>query len=125
MELPNSEGYDAILVVVDHNVTKVTIIIPCKTTITADQTVTLYLNHVWKCFSLPCKIILDWGMQFTAHFTCILCCLLDINQNLSTAYHPQTDDQTECLNQELEQFLQAFCNMRQSDWASLLPFAEF
>src|SRR5712692_8181579 len=57
MELPNSKGYDAILIVVNHNVTKATIIIPCKTTITTDQTAALYLNHVWKCFSLPCKII--------------------------------------------------------------------
>src|SRR5713101_1775796 len=125
MELPNSKGYDAILVVVDHNITKATIIVPCKTTITVDQMAALYLNHVWKCFSLPHKIISDRGTQFTAHFTCALCHLLDINQNLSTAYHPQTDGQTEHLNQELEQFLQAFCNMRQSDWVPLLPFAEF
>src|SRR5713101_6747064 len=125
MELPNSEGYDVILVVVDHNVTKATVIVPCKTTITADQTAALYLNHVCKHFGLPCKIISDCGTQFTAHFTRALCHLLDINQNLSTTYHPQTDGQTERLNQELEQFLRVFCNMRQSDWVSLLPFAEF
>src|SRR5713226_1847645 len=97
MELPNSEGFDAILIVVNHNVTKATVIVPCKTTITADQTVALYLNHIWKHFSLPCKIISDQGTQFTAHFTRTLCHLLDINQNLSTAYHPQTDGQTELL----------------------------
>src|SRR5713101_968890 len=125
MELPNSEGYDAILVVVDHNVTKAMVIVPCKTMITVDQMAALYLNHVWKCFSLPHKIISDRGTQFTAHFTHALCHLLDINQNLSTAYHPQTDGQTECLNQELEQFLRAFCNMHQSNWVPLLPFAEF
>src|SRR6266849_9523855 len=102
MELPNSKGYDAILIVVDDNVTKATIIVPCKTTITVDQMAALYLNHVWKCFSLPCKIIFNQGTQFTAHFTHALCCLLDINQNLSTVYHSQTDGQTECLNQELE-----------------------
>src|SRR5229473_6316393 len=108
MELPNSKGYDAILVVVDHHVTKATVIVPCKTTITADQTAVLYLNHVWKCFGLPCKIILDWGTQFTAHFTHTLCHLLDNNQNLSTVYCPQADGQIECLNQELEQFLRGF-----------------
>src|SRR6266849_2322012 len=124
-ELPNSEGFDTILIVVDHYVTKATVIIPCKTMITADQTAALYLNHVWKCFGLPHKIISDQGTQFTAHFTHALCRLLDINQNLSTAYHPQTDGQTEHLNQELEQFLRAFCNMRQSDWVSLLPFSKF
>ena len=56
MELPNSEGFDAILIVVDHDVTKATVIVPCKTMITADQTVALYLNHVWKCFGLPAKL---------------------------------------------------------------------
>src|SRR5713101_1656408 len=65
-ELPSSKGYDAILVVVAHDVTKATVIIPCKTMITADQTTALYLNHVWKCFGLPCKIISNQGMQFTA-----------------------------------------------------------
>src|SRR5713226_6621496 len=125
MELPNSEGFDAILVVVDHDVTKATVTIPCKTMITVDQTVALYLNHVWKRFGLPHKIISDQGTQFTAHFTHALCHLLDVNQNLSTANHLQTDGQTECLNQELEQFLRAFCNMRQSNWVPLLPFAEF
>src|SRR5713101_4106741 len=124
-ELPNSKGFDAILVVVNHNITKATVIVPCKTTITVDQTAALYLNHVWKHFGLPCKIISDWGMQFTAHFICSLCCLLDINQNLSTAYHPQTDGQIEYLNQELEQFLRDFCNICQYDWIPLLPFAEF
>src|SRR5216684_1270064 len=124
-ELPNSKGFDAILIVVDHDVTKATVIVPCKTTITVDQTAALYLNHVWKCFGLPHKIISDCRTQFTAHFTHALCRLLDINQNLSTAYHLQTDGQTERLNQELEQFLRAFCNMRQSNWVPLLPFAEF
>src|SRR5713226_4043865 len=90
-ELPNSKGYNAILVVVNHDITKATIIIPCETMITVDQTVVLYLNHVWKCFSLPHKIISDQGTQFTAHFTHALCHLLDINQNPSTVYHPQTD----------------------------------
>src|SRR5712692_3120362 len=104
MELPTYKGHDAILVVFNHDVTKATVIIPCKNMITAYQTAALYLNHVWKHFSLPHKIISDQGTQFTAHFTCALCHLLDINQNLSTAYHPQTDDQTEHLNQELEQF---------------------
>src|SRR5712692_9385004 len=70
-------------------------------------------------------IILDQGTQFTAHFTHALCHLLDINQNLSTVYDLQTDGQTEHLNQELEQFLRVFCNMRQSDWVPLLSFAEF
>jgi len=53
MELPNSKGHNAILIVVNHDVTKATVIIPCKTMITGDEMAALYLNHVWKCFGLP------------------------------------------------------------------------
>src|SRR6266576_2275356 len=51
--------------------------------------------------------------------------LLDISQNISTAYHPQTDGQTERVNQVLEHFLRTFCSWDQKDWVELLPYAEF
>jgi hypothetical protein len=51
--------------------------------------------------------------------------LLGVSMNLSTAYHPQTDGQTERVNQEIEQFLRVFVNHRQDDWAEWLPIAEF
>ena len=50
---------------------------------------------------------------------------LNVQQNLSTAFHPQTDGETECVNQEIEQFLCVFCNYQQDNWANLLSFAEF
>ena len=50
---------------------------------------------------------------------------LKVNQALSTAFHPQTDGETERVNQEIEQFLRIFCNYQQDNWADLLPFAEF
>jgi Integrase core domain len=124
-ELPPSLGFDAITVFVDHDVTKATVIVPCSTTITTEQTVQLYQDHVWRCFSLPRKLISDRGTQFTALFTKELCRLLGITQAMSTAYHPQSDGQTERLNQELEQYLRAFCNLHQMDWASYLSAAEF
>jgi len=124
-ELPLSRGFDAIAVFVDHDVTKAAVIAPCHSTITADQTALLYQNHVWRRFGLPRKLISDRGTQFTAHFFKELCRLLGITQAMSTAYHPQTDGQTERLNQELEQYLRAFCTMRQDDWADHLVSAEF
>ena len=51
--------------------------------------------------------------------------LLGIEANPSTAYHPQTDGQTERINQEVEQYLRIFINHRQSDWAEWLALAEF
>jgi hypothetical protein len=50
---------------------------------------------------------------------------LKVKSSLSTAFHPQTDGETECINQEVEQFLQVFCNFQQDNWTDLLPFAEF
>ena len=51
--------------------------------------------------------------------------LLDICQDMSTAYHPQTDCQTKRVNQVLEEYSRTFCRWDQKDWLNLLPFAEF
>jgi hypothetical protein len=60
-----------------------------------------------------------------AKFTCALNQLLRMEMALSTAYHPQTDGQTERINQELEQYLHLYVNHMQMDWADWLPIAEF
>jgi hypothetical protein len=50
---------------------------------------------------------------------------LGVKASLSTAFHPQTDGETERVNQEIEQFFRVFCNFQQNNWVDLLPFAEF
>src|SRR3954454_24480512 len=62
---------------------------------------------------------------FTSCFTKCLSKLVGIKQRLSTAFHPQTDGQTECTNQTLEQYLRVYCNFEQSNWVDLLPLAQF
>src|SRR5258705_9688678 len=62
-QLPKSHGFDAITVFVDHDITKTTIIIPCTSDITSEQTALLYRDHVWKCFGLPRKLLTDQGTQ--------------------------------------------------------------
>lgn len=124
-ELPESTGFNAIFVVVDQGCSKAVVLIPCTTNADAEQTAQMYATEVWKRFGLPKKMISDRGPQFHAKFTRELCRLLGIEQNLSTGYHPRTDGQTERANQELEQYLRAFCNHQQDNWAELLPYAEF
>ena len=51
--------------------------------------------------------------------------LLDVDLRLSTAYHPQTNGQTERVNQTLEQYLRCYCSYQQDDWVNLLPLAEY
>jgi hypothetical protein len=87
--LPRSEGNDAILTIVDHGCSRAAIFLPCSTTITGTGIAQLYLEHVFRSFGLPQKIISDRDPCFTSHFTKGLTKGLGIDQNLSTAFHPQ------------------------------------
>jgi hypothetical protein len=123
-ELPPAHGYDAIMNVVDF-ATKRGHFTPTHTTCSAEGAAWIYVREVWKHHGLPHTVVSDRGPQFVADFTRELYRLLRIELAPSTAYHPQTDGQTERVNQELEQFLRLFVNERQDDWDELLPLGEF
>src|SRR5271168_4927045 len=123
-ELPEANGKDCIMVVVD-SVTKCSHFINTITTISAIGSARLYIKHVWKHHGLPQKVLSDRGPQFVAEFTRELYRLLGIELAATTAYHPQGDGQTEWVNQKLEQYLRVFINQQQNDWDELLPFAKF
>lgn len=122
--LPTSNEYDAILVVVDR-LSKMRHLIPCHTTANAEDVAKMFLNSVWKLHGLPNSIISDRGTQFTSNFWKKLCHLLRIEPKLSSAFHPQTDGQTERMNAVMEQYLRCFVSYQQDDWADWLPMAEF
>jgi len=100
-----SSGFDSVLVVVDHGLTKGMIFIPCNKAVDAARIATLLFKHVFTCFSLYDKVILDCSPQFTSAFVKELAQLLSYNIALSTAYHPQTDGESKWVNQELEIYL--------------------
>ena len=125
IKLPLSDNYDLILTVTNHNCTKASIFIPCKESIDAPGLTKLYATHVFPHNGIPRKIISDRGPQLISKFTKELCSLLGIKQNLSTAYHPQTDGQSKWTNQLLEQYLQLYCRMWQNSWARWLPMAQY
>ena len=97
----------------------------CYNTVTAEDSARLFLRHVWKLHRLPDAVISDRGPQFIADFTQELYKLLGIKRSTFTTYHPQSDGQTEHVNQEMEQFLRVFINEQQNNWEELLPLAEF
>jgi transposase InsO family protein len=81
------------------------VFLPCQKTIDAIGVASLYAERIFPFYGIPRRVILDRDPQFTAQFTKELCKQLKIDQNLSTAYHPQTDGQSERANQRVEQYL--------------------
>jgi len=94
VKLPLSRGYDSILVVCDR-LTKMVHFIPTMEKTSAEGLVVLFRDHVWKLYGLPESIISDQGAQFAAGLIKELNGILGIEMKLSTAFHPQTDRQTE------------------------------
>jgi transposase InsO family protein len=98
------------------------IFLPCSTTITGAGIAQLYMEHLFQWFRLPQKIISDRDPHFTSHFARELTKGLEINQNLSTAFHPQTDGLSEQTNQWIEQYLHLITT-NQNQWSKWLPLA--
>jgi transposase InsO family protein len=107
VELPEPHVYNAIMCVI-NSLTKHTHFIPTHTTINVEGTALLFHKEVWKHHGTPHKVISDRGPQFVAAFTRELYKLLGIKLAMSTAYHPQTNGQTEHNNHVLEGYLHTF-----------------
>ena len=123
-QLPLSNGFDSILVIVDR-LTKMALFIETTTTVTSEGLAVLFLKHVFAKQGTPRDIVSDRGNKFTSNFWTTLSTSLNITQNLSTAYHPETDGQTERINQIVDTYLRHFINYDQDNWTQHLPLAEF
>ena len=92
---------------------------------TAENCAKLFLANVWRAHGLPSDIVSDRDAVFTGAFWSELTKRLGVRLRMSTAFRPQTDGQTERINQTLEQYLRQFCNYEQNDWCDMLPLAEY
>lgn len=119
-----STGHDAILVITDK-LSKMAHFIPTSTTVTAAQTVQLFIDNIFRIHGLPRKIISDRGTQFTSQLWSQLWKALGTKLNISTAYHPQTDGQTERTNQTMESMLRHYINWNETEWHKQLSLVEF
>lgn len=124
VDLPRCQGFNAVLVVVCR-LTKMVHFIQGKTTDTSRDLAKHFLHNIFRPHGLPNDIVSDRGPTFTSNWWKIFLEMLRIKPNLSTAFHPQSDGQTERVNQSLEAHLRHFCNDLQNDWVDLLPLAEF
>ncbi len=122
--LPTSNGCDALLVIVDR-FSKAIIPVACNVELSAEGWARILRDHIYAKHGMPQVVISDRGPQFVSKFMKELYQLLDIMPNASTAFHPQTDGQTERVNQEIEKYLRIFVNYRQDNWTDWLPLAEF
>jgi hypothetical protein len=125
MPLPRTtRNHDAICVFVDK-FSKYAIFVPTRVTITAKGTAKLFLAHVFCFFGMPHSIVSDRDARFLSDFWLELFHLLDVRLCHSSAYHPQTDGQTERTNRTLLQMLRTCILESHSAWDELLPAMQF
>lgn len=124
---PSRKGqavYDSILVIVDRKTT-MCLYRPTTKSCDAAELAQILLDSVVSRFGAPKSIVTDRGSVFTSAYWAELCVITRIKRRLSTAFHPQTDGNTERKNQSLIHWLRCFVDEHQTNWASLLPMAEF
>ena len=117
-------GYDSIWVIVDR-LTKVAHFLPVNTNYDGAKLAKLYMDRIVSLHGVPKKIVSDWGTQFTSQFWRKVHDSLGTKLNFSSTYHPQTDGQTERVNQILEDMLRACALQYGTSWDTRLPYAEF
>ena len=117
-------GHDAAFVVVDR-LSKRPISVPCHKTTSATEMAELFITHVYRHYGAPDSIVSDRGPQFISNFWSEFCRILGVKLKLSTANHPQTDGQTEIVNQHIAMRLRPFVNQYQDNWSELLPLMDF
>ncbi len=115
--------YDSIFVVVDR-FTKAAEFVPFRHSYTAEQLARVFLDRIVRHHGIPESIISDRDKLFTSNYWTTLLAAIGTKKKLSTAYHPQTDGQTERVNQTMETYLRIYCNQQQDNWVSLLPMAQ-
>ena len=123
--LPKTKaGFDAIVVFVDR-LTKYVHIAPTTTKCTAKAWADLFVQHIFCNHGLPLEIISDRGPQFASKYAQALADRMSINWNMSTAFHPQTDGQTERMNRTVEDMLRHFVSPTMTNWDELLVHVQF
>ena len=123
--LPKTDkGNDCILTIVDR-FTKMCHFVATTTTCTAEQAAQLCVSQILRLHGVPTSFVMDRDPLWRSKFWRTWCDMLGIQLNMSSAYHPQSDGQTERMNRILEEVLRHYINPSHTNWESLLPWAEF
>jgi hypothetical protein len=123
-QLPASNGFTAILVVIDC-LSKESVFIPTTDMVTAFDVAEIFVSHIFAKHSIPLHVSSDRSSKFTSHFFRSLGSLLQMCLHFTSSHHPSANSQVEHINSTLEQYLCTYCNYEQDNWSKLLPLAEF
>jgi hypothetical protein len=122
--LPLSNGYDAVLVVVDR-LTKMRHYVPCLMTSNAEDVARIFVREIYRLHGAPASVVSDRDIRFVNNFWDQLSKRLRLSTKMTVAHRPEGDGQTERINAVLEQHLRAYVSYLQDDWVDWLPLAEF
>ena len=122
--LPSSGGNTVILTVVDR-FSKMAHFIPLSKLPSAKETAQLVLLHIFRLHGLPIDVVSDRGPQFTSIFWREFCAQLGASVSLSSGFHPQSNGQTERMNQEMETALRCMVSRNPSSWSQQLLWVEY
>ena len=122
--LPISKGFDVILVLVDR-LTKYANFIPLKHPFTAKTIADVFVKEIIKLHGFPETMASDCDKVILSHFWSALFTIQGTALHKSTAYHPQSDGQTEVVNKCLEAYLRCFAGRKPNSWSQCLPWAEY
>lgn len=119
-----ARGHDAVLVVVDR-LSKMAHFLPCTTDITGPGVAELFCKEIFRLHGLPSSIVTDRGTQFLNEFNGAVLRIVGTQHCVTSAFHPESDGQTERVNRVLCEMLRHFVNKQYNDWDEHLPLAEF
>ena len=122
--LPHSNGKSTIFVVVDR-LSKYAYFIAISHPYTAFGVARIFFDSIFRLHGVPRSIVCDRDPTFTSAFWRELFSLQGTTFNFSSSYHPQTDGQTEVVNQTLEMYLRCFTSSRPNEWVKWLPWSEY
>ena len=120
----NKNDYNTVFIIVNR-LSKCSIFMLCIKETTAKNMTWMYIDWVYWIYESSDFIVSDWELQFISAFWNEFCEILEIKLKLSTAHHAQTDDQTEIVNQHIQQWLWFFVNHYQNNWSELLLMIDF
>ena len=124
MLLPKLNRKNAIMVIVDR-FTKMIQLKAIITNILLEEIAKIYRDEIWKLHRIPRRILSNREPQFASRFIEELMKALETKRMLLTAYHPQTNGQTERINQEIGTFLRHYINYQQDNWTEWITAAKF